>query len=140
MALLLVLTMTTISTSVQQSLPRVSYIKAMDVWAFSCLFFVCASLLEISIVNVMARKEVKQKERGKNVNAFANSESKRTKTSEMDSMLVVNSQITHDDDAQVKNHTCKFERIHTCSRVLFPVSFALFNAIYWWWYLSNFTF
>ncbi len=36
LALLLVLTMTTISTSVQTTLPRVSYIKAMDVYIVDC--------------------------------------------------------------------------------------------------------
>ena len=138
MALLLVLTMTTISTSAQQSLPRVSYIKAIDVWAFSCLFFVCASLLEISIVNVMARKEV-NKSKKDNLIATTNSESKGKKPSETDSMLAVNSENVHHEVNVKKSPICKFERIHVCSRILFPVAFGLFNTIYWWWYLSAFT-
>ncbi|KAK2160626.1 hypothetical protein LSH36_129g06010 [Paralvinella palmiformis] len=60
LGVLTILTMTTQSTGVRQSLPRVSYIKAIDVWMSTCLVFVFASLLEFAIVNVLSRKEVKR--------------------------------------------------------------------------------
>ncbi|XP_033631468.1 gamma-aminobutyric acid receptor subunit beta-3-like [Asterias rubens] len=46
-----VLTMTTISTSVRQSLPRISYIKSIDIYVVTCFGFVFAALLEYAIVN-----------------------------------------------------------------------------------------
>jgi hypothetical protein len=52
-----VLTMTTQSASARSNLPRVSYIKAIDVWMAMCLFFVFAALIEFAFVNVHSRVE-----------------------------------------------------------------------------------
>ncbi|ESN98212.1 hypothetical protein HELRODRAFT_84668, partial [Helobdella robusta] len=57
--LLTVLTTTTMSAGARASLPRVSYIKAIDVWMICCLIFVFASLIEYAVVNVMSRKKIK---------------------------------------------------------------------------------
>ena len=45
------LTMTTISTGVRSSLPRISYVKAIDVYLVMCFVFVFAALLEYAAVN-----------------------------------------------------------------------------------------
>ena len=55
LGLLTVLTMTTASTGANASLPRVSYIKAIDVWMSMCLIFVFTALLEFAVVNVISR-------------------------------------------------------------------------------------
>nr|BBC27529.1 gamma-aminobutyric acid receptor subunit beta A [Dugesia japonica] len=46
-----VLTMTTISTGVRSSLPRISYVKAIDVYLVVCFVFVFSALLEYAAVN-----------------------------------------------------------------------------------------
>ena len=43
--------MTTISTGVRSSLPRISYIKAIDIYLVTCFVFVFAALLEYAAVN-----------------------------------------------------------------------------------------
>lgn len=53
--------MTTQASSSRQSLPRVSYIKAIDIWMATCLVFVFAALLEFAIVNVLSRNEIRRK-------------------------------------------------------------------------------
>jgi hypothetical protein len=58
--LLTVLTMTTQTAGARQQLPRVSYIKALDVWMSVCLIFVFSSLLEFAVVNVFSRKEIRR--------------------------------------------------------------------------------
>lgn len=62
-----VLTMTTISTGVRSSLPRISYVKAIDIYLVMCFVFVFAALLEYAAVNytywgARAKKKTKKKE------------------------------------------------------------------------------
>lgn len=57
LGVLTVLTMTTQSSSVNASLPRVSYLKAIDLWMSTCLVFVFAALSEFAVVNFLSRGE-----------------------------------------------------------------------------------
>ena len=60
LGVLTILTMTTQTTGSRQDLPRVSYVKAIDVWMTVCLVFVFGALLEFAVVNVLSRKEVRR--------------------------------------------------------------------------------
>ena len=65
-----VLTMTTISTGVRSSLPRISYVKAIDIYLVMCFVFVFAALLEYAAVNYTywgARAKKKKKEKKQKV-------------------------------------------------------------------------
>ena len=61
--------MTTISNGVRSSLPRISYVKAIDIYLVMCFVFVFAALLEYAAVNYTywgaraKRKAKKLKER-----------------------------------------------------------------------------
>lgn len=61
LGVLTVLTMTTQTSGLTSRLPRVSYIKAIDVWLSTCLVFVFAALLEFAVVNVMCRKQAQER-------------------------------------------------------------------------------
>lgn len=56
LGLLTVLTMTTQSSNFAARMPRVSYVKAIDVWMAMCLVFVFGALIEYSFVNALARR------------------------------------------------------------------------------------
>jgi gamma-aminobutyric acid receptor subunit beta len=61
--------MTTISTGVRSSLPRISYVKAIDIYLVMCFIFVFAALLEYAAVNytywgARARRRAKLKKGG----------------------------------------------------------------------------
>ena len=43
--------MTTISTGMRSSLPRISYVKAIDIYMVVCFVFVFTALLEYAAVN-----------------------------------------------------------------------------------------
>ncbi|XP_074041301.1 ligand-gated chloride channel homolog 3 [Leptinotarsa decemlineata] len=64
-----VLTMTTISTGVRSSLPRISYVKAIDIYLVMSFIFVFAALLEYAAVNytywgARAKKKCKKNKDG----------------------------------------------------------------------------
>lgn len=56
LGVLSVLTISTQSSSVNRTLPRVSYTKAIDIWMAACLVFVVAALVEFAIANVLSRR------------------------------------------------------------------------------------
>lgn len=69
--------MTTISTGVRSSLPRISYVKAIDIYLVMCFVFVFAALLEYAAVNYTywgsraKKKDKRLKENGAAVAAAA---------------------------------------------------------------------
>lgn len=73
-----VLTMTTISTGVRSSLPRISYVKAIDIYLVMCFVFVFAALLEYAAVNytywgARAKKKTKKNKEEKKITGELNS-------------------------------------------------------------------
>ncbi|XP_065128665.1 gamma-aminobutyric acid receptor subunit gamma-3 isoform X3 [Paramisgurnus dabryanus] len=153
-----VLTMTTLSTVARTSLPRVSYVTAMDLFVTVCFLFVFAALMEYATLNYYsysARRPTCNK-------------TKRPNYSVLDvgpppTVITLNNSMYWQefDDACVyecldgkdcQSFFCCYEeckdgswrkgRVHmdileldAYSRVFFPTSFLLFNIVYWVGYL-----
>ncbi|XP_070191832.1 glycine receptor subunit alpha-2-like isoform X2 [Littorina saxatilis] len=151
LGLLTVLTMTTQSTGEKASLPRVSYLKAIDVWMSGCLVFVFAALLEFAYVNVQSRVEKRRQsfvERGR-----PGGGSSRVRNGASITSCDPIDKITEESEVEVtmsKQHVSKrhlFKKDFTgvqrarmadkFARVCFPFSFLIFNIIYWMVYVAS---
>ncbi|XP_064637423.1 glycine receptor subunit alpha-2-like isoform X2 [Lineus longissimus] len=136
LGVLTILTMTTQSSGARQSLPRVSYIKAIDVWMSTCLLFVFAALLEFAVVNVLSRKEVRRKittrrkeadgdgTSGEKVPCIRSNKDGVTETEKKEEVFI--------RDPRGRE---KARNVDMWSRRLFPGGFFVFNILYWALYL-----
>ena len=115
--------MTTQSSGARAELPRVSYIKAMDVWMATCLIFVAAALVEFAYVNVLARVQQRRMASVKDSSDFVSNgfNPKLTRRQSISRLL--------------SKQREKARIIDKISRILFPTLFMLFNAVYWLVYL-----
>ncbi|XP_028300067.1 gamma-aminobutyric acid receptor subunit gamma-3 [Gouania willdenowi] len=154
-----VLTMTTLCTLARTSLPRVSYVTAMDLFVTVCFLFVFAALMEYATLNYYSY----------NLQRPRHMAVKRSRYSVLDVrppqntvIALDNSMYWHDfEDAYIyecldgkdcQSFFCCFEeckagewrkgRAHidlleldSYSRIFFPTSFVLFNIVYWVGYL-----
>ncbi|XP_074656144.1 glycine receptor subunit alpha-1-like [Tubulanus polymorphus] len=135
--LLTVLTMTTQSTGARESLPRVSYIKALDVWMSVCLIFVFSSLLEFAVVNVYSRKESSKRHHPvkPHLTGFNDDERIMEKVTNHCAVRMMGDAslrtpggmgVLMDHESRQRART-----IDKLSRKLFPLAFLLFNVVYW---------
>ncbi|GFO14262.1 glycine receptor subunit alpha-1 [Plakobranchus ocellatus] len=127
LGLLSVLTMTTMSVGTRSDLPRVSYVKAIDVWTAVCLMFVFSALLEFAYVNVTARVE-------------------KRRMSMRDAVKLASANLRAMEDGKVEprrpqaqptvNKRERARRVDKISRIVFPSCFAAFNVFYWSFYMT----
>ncbi|XP_043925458.1 gamma-aminobutyric acid receptor subunit alpha-6-like isoform X2 [Protopterus annectens] len=161
-----VLTMTTLSISARHSFPKVSYATAMDWFIAVCFAFVFSALIEFAAVNYFTnlhtQKLMRKASRTARHAAAPVSEEEEENVLQSDSNCKlkkrVNSLATKDAVCAdlIKTPTCNQVHISpppaaqgSCSltsgtskidqyaRILFPVSFGIFNLVYWVVYLSK---
>uniref|UniRef100_A0A4W3IS30 Gamma-aminobutyric acid type A receptor subunit gamma1 n=1 Tax=Callorhinchus milii TaxID=7868 RepID=A0A4W3IS30_CALMI len=156
-----VLTMTTLSTISRKSLPKVSYVTAMDLFVSVCFIFVFAALMEYGTLHYFVSNRKSSKNKKKSLN-------QRLKSPVIDvgpgSTLIQVNNIAHLqeqrddygyeclDGKDCSSFFCCFDecrsggwrqgRIHirvakidSYSRIFFPTAFGLFNLVYWIGYL-----
>ncbi|XP_056443329.1 glycine receptor subunit alpha-3 [Gadus chalcogrammus] len=138
-----VLTMTTQSSGSRTSLPKVSYVKAIDIWMAVCLLFVFSALLEYAAVNFVSRQH-------KDLLRFRRPHKNKQKMDE-------GKATTPGGSAALAAHTLpgaaggkaapgpggktheqmrklfidRAKKIDTVSRAGFPLAFLFFNIFYW---------
>lgn len=147
-----VLTMTTQSSGSRASLPKVSYVKAIDIWMAVCLLFVFSALLEYAAVNFIARqhkellrfqkrrRHLKEEEAGEGRFSFAAYGMGPTCLQAKDGIAIKG----NNNNAPASNNPpektveemrklfiSRAKRIDTVSRVAFPLVFLIFNIFYW---------
>ncbi|XP_041357673.1 glycine receptor subunit alphaZ1-like [Gigantopelta aegis] len=125
LGILTVLTMTTQKSMAVSSLPRVSYVKAIDVWMAACLCFVFSSLLEFALVNVIDRRQIKRKHLPADHTIDGAKTLLRVPNCEIQSKWV--------DDPAGK---VRARQVDNFSRVFFPSAFVIFCLAYWPTYLE----
>ncbi|XP_045044500.1 gamma-aminobutyric acid receptor subunit rho-1 isoform X3 [Desmodus rotundus] len=155
-----VLTMSTIITGVNASMPRVSYIKAVDIYLWVSFVFVFLSVLEYAAVNylttVQERKEQKLQEKfpctcglpqpravmlegsygNVEVNDLGNYMPENGE--KPDRMMVQLTLASERSSPQGKGRRSSYvslridtHAIDKYSRIIFPAAYILFNLIYW---------
>ncbi|CAM1332141.1 GABRB2 (predicted) [Pycnogonum litorale] len=113
-----VISLSTQLSGVQSRLPPVSYVRAIDVWYITCLFFVFAVLVELATVSAILWKAKScQKMSIKNRECIQNENKDYMKRAKRFKRLVV--------------------RIERTSRVAIPSAFGLFNLVYWCYYMTK---
>ncbi|XP_055923097.1 glycine receptor subunit alpha-2 isoform X2 [Eupeodes corollae] len=117
------LTLATQNTQSQQSLPPVSYVKAIDVWMSSCSVFVFLSLMEFAVVNNYMGPVATKSMKGYSDESLHNTQDFKTKV-RSESMVEPQYDIT-------RNGHPTAIYIDTFSRFFFPFSFFILNIAYW---------
>ncbi|XP_076858106.1 glycine receptor subunit alpha-2 isoform X1 [Brachyhypopomus gauderio] len=143
-----VLTMTTQSSGSRASLPKVSYVKAIDIWMAVCLLFVFAALLEYAGVNFVSRQQ-KEFLRLKRRQRRCLEEEQREGRFHLSGYgvapcvndvmepkgpvagVVQKPSTLRDMEQSRKKFVDRAKRIDTISRAAFPLAFLIFNIFYW---------
>ncbi|XP_042196083.1 glycine receptor subunit alphaZ1 [Callorhinchus milii] len=146
-----VLTMTTQSSGSRASLPKVSYVKAIDIWMAVCLLFVFSALLEYAAVNFVSRqhKELLRLRRRRRLHkedevaeghfSFTAYGMGPACLQAKDGVAVKgNNNTSKSSQAPAKTteemrklFIQRAKKIDTVSRVAFPLVFLIFNIFYW---------
>ncbi|XP_078071594.1 glycine receptor subunit alpha-3 isoform X7 [Mustelus asterias] len=143
-----VLTMTTQSSGSRASLPKVSYVKAIDIWMAVCLLFVFSALLEYAAVNFVSRqhKELLRLRRRKrkshnddevresrfSFTAYGVGPCLQSKDGVTAKGAINTSQpAPKNQDDMRKLFIDRAKKIDTVARAGFPLAFLIFNIFYW---------
>ncbi|NWS62654.1 GLRA4 protein, partial [Chunga burmeisteri] len=147
-----VLTMTTQSAGSRASLPKVSYVKAIDIWMAVCLLFVFAALLEYAAVNFVSRQHkefmrLRRRQRRQRMEEELVRESRfylrgyglghclQPKDGAGEGPGIYNpppaSVLLREGERLCRCYIDRAKRIDTISRAVFPFTFLVFNIFYW---------
>jgi hypothetical protein len=123
------LIITTLKNSAVYGLPQVNYVRAIDVWMGTCTAFVFAALLEFILANYVHRNQYTSHQQCEH--------SKRTqaKTVTNSGIWMGNCALNECFVARRAPTADSFHltasTIDLSARILFPVTFFIFNVLYW---------
>lgn len=121
-----VLTMTTLTTNTNESLPKISYIKAIDVYLFACFLMVFLSLIEYATVGFS--ESIRQYRKHRSVRCKPPKDESMKMEMEMEGKRSKrDSKITFPASPAILKDSSRIDRF---SRIVFPSVFLLFNFVY----------
>ncbi|NXF52917.1 GLRA4 protein, partial [Oceanites oceanicus] len=147
-----VLTMTTQSAGSRASLPKVSYVKAIDIWMAVCLLFVFAALLEYAAVNFVSRQHKefmrlrRRQRRQRMEEEFVRKSRFYLRGYRLGHCLQPKNRageghgiyspppagmLLQEGESLRRRYIDQAKRIDTISRAVFPFTFLVFNIFYW---------
>ncbi|XP_065533700.1 gamma-aminobutyric acid receptor subunit alpha-5 isoform X2 [Lathamus discolor] len=152
-----VLTMTTLSISARNSLPKVAYATAMDWFIAVCYAFVFSALIEFATVNYFTKRswawdgkkaleaaKIKKRLGSKSTNTYTTGKltpapnmPKDSAPSVISNTVSASVKSTEEKPAESKKTYNSISKIDKMSRIIFPVLFGTFNLVYWATYLNR---
>uniref|UniRef100_A0A3P9BLH0 Gamma-aminobutyric acid type A receptor subunit alpha5 n=1 Tax=Maylandia zebra TaxID=106582 RepID=A0A3P9BLH0_9CICH len=155
-----VLTMTTLSISARNSLPKVAYATAMDWFIAVCYAFVFSALIEFATVNYFTKRSwawdgkkameaqmpkkkdplTLSKKPNNNCSAGVNYTTNLTKDASISTIsnsTAVQLKLPETKAPDPKKTYNSVSKIDKMARIVFPVLFGTFNLVYWATYLNR---
>lgn len=133
-----VLTIVTLMGSFRSSVPKVSYIKAVDVFFIISFFFVFGAVVEYVILRLYSEKKLK----GHKKDDSMDMEMRPLKQNDAETsprQIEKNDKSDHGKDLERSQSgnigaKCEASIIDRVSRILFPAAYLAFNIFYWCFY------
>lgn len=109
-----VLTMTTINTHLRETLPKIPYVKAIDVYLMGCFVFVFLALLEYAFVNYVffGRGPAQQKKINERLNKVNNERGRYEEKRLREQVCVFLSRLCCDCQSSSRKRLCRAQTIY----------------------------
>ncbi|PAV65667.1 hypothetical protein WR25_12755 [Diploscapter pachys] len=120
--------------NIMKNLPRVSYIKAIDVWMLASMTFIFCTLLELAIIGYMVRDEGKPKKKSSRPSTPCPDQQS---PGGFDKRFMYPAVCAKPVNNYNLMEQLTPERIDRFSSIMFPLSFLIFNLSYWIYYLQR---
>ncbi|XP_066290163.1 glycine receptor subunit alpha-3-like [Branchiostoma lanceolatum] len=152
-----VLTSTTLTSATRSSIPRFSYIRAIDIWMLVCTIYVFTALVEFAAAHHFSRRKQESmisKQMNKNkdafqpngvlkVHPFSNGKDAAEDQKEREKKEATVEEDFDEDVAQAMADSDErgqiiAAKIDLASKIFFPATFILFNIIYWAVYMGSY--
>nr|CDQ04940.1 BMA-LGC-53, isoform a [Brugia malayi] len=137
--------------NIVKNLPRVSYVKALDIWMFGCVGFIFLSLVELAIVGYVDKLDLRRRRvRVRESNFHTQTEPWNMKLTKNDSRTNSRLPLSNISKSITEYIICRFLRNGIIPGVLkyisdspvkisgktFPLLFIAFNMFYWFYYIG----
>ncbi|KAM7313709.1 glycine receptor subunit alpha-2 [Ixodes scapularis] len=127
-------TVLSIASSIRATMPRVTYVKVIDVWITACIIFIFAELAETTLVNYLIRVRLRPAVMRRVDFGITNLIHQIRYGYPTDDFLL---KMDTSSKLELHRNVKRAEAIDRASRYLFPLCFAFFNLVYWLYYSAK---